>query len=56
MRSIPRLFALIALAALAAACESSSPSADGRGACLDRPGLQKAPDGRLPCELLPPGR
>lgn len=28
----------------------------GTGACLDSPGeLTRAPDGQLPCELLPPG-
>jgi len=59
---------VISLAALFVACddddsgsEAGSAGAPGQSEtalapCLDRPsGLQRPPDGRLPCELLPPG-
>lgn len=57
-----RPFACILAAALAvgaAACGSSARPGenahDASTACLEEPGLQRPPDGRLPCELLPPG-
>lgn len=32
------------------------PSDAGRSSCLDRPApLSRQPEGRLPCELIPPG-
>jgi hypothetical protein len=60
-------FATLALLlALPAACsddgDSSTPGGDDDGSpttaanCLSRPGdLPRPPDGRLPCELIPPG-
>ena len=55
---------LLAACALAlAACPKGPDPVDGgsdagpvSGPCVDRPGeLAKAPNGQLPCELLPPG-
>jgi len=54
--------ALLALALLSAvACSSTDSNADGPGAaelgsCLEQPGeLARPPEGRLPCDLIPPG-
>jgi hypothetical protein len=47
------------LALLVTSCASTPPADehahDGGAACIDRPGLERAPTGQLPCELLPPG-
>lgn len=49
---------LLLLALLLSACPPPVPVPDGGNGepCLDRPGeLTRAPNGELPCELLPPG-
>lgn len=51
------------LTALLVACKSGDDAVDGTHpadgaleACLERPGgLPRPPQGRLPCELIPPG-
>ncbi len=53
------MFRLLLLAAVMTLC-GCPPKPEvfdaGTGACLDSPGeLTRAPDGQLPCELLPPG-
>jgi len=49
------LLLLGVLAALSGCPKPEVPDA-GVGPCLDRPGeLTRAPNGQLPCELLPPG-
>jgi hypothetical protein len=64
MRVVGRCFvwALVLAALGGGACkdrpvDSGSGGADGGlTACLDRPGaLDRPPNGRLPCELIPPG-
>ncbi len=57
MRTFTLLAAMLA-ATIAAACASGEPGASREpvsGACLERPGASRAPNGVLPCELFPPG-
>ena len=39
-----------------AGIDAATPDAPGRlTGCLDKPGLELAPNGQLPCDLIPPG-
>lgn len=51
------LVLLVAFACSGAHSDGGSPGAEpAPSQCLERPGqLPRAPDGRLPCELIPPG-
>lgn len=55
-RAVPLLLVLLLAACASDDSPAGPPTTEPVKACLDTPGsLDYPPDGRLPCELIPPG-